>query len=156
MVGWYLSYLTSTITTINGLDKINYEDSEVPELTNNFLQHWLGTDAKLYTKAKDLIKQLKNTLKRSYDLAKTKVSNPIRLGARPKEPGYKSNAYPTVPTTLEEEVTPAPGRTENWVQESKFVNKTKSDLRKTMVSIEQLDLVYRMKQQDSLLITTKQ
>ena len=69
-------WLTSTIITINGLDKISYEDSEVPELTNNFLPHWLGTDAKLYTKAKDLIKQLKNTLKRSYDLAKPKVANP--------------------------------------------------------------------------------
>ena len=70
--------------------------------------------------AKDLIKQLKNTLKRSYNLAKPKVANPNRLGARPKESGYKSNAYPAIPTTLEEEVTPASGRTEKWVQEIKF------------------------------------
>ena len=104
-------WLKSTIIAINGLDKIRYKDSEVPELTNNFLQHWFGTNAKQYTKAKNLIKQLKNTLKRSYDLAKTKVANPSRLGARPKEPGYKSNAYPAVSTTLEEEVTPASGRT---------------------------------------------
>ena len=110
-------WLRSTIIAINRLDKISYKDSEVPELINNFLQHWIGTDVKLYTKAKNLIKQLKNTLKRSYDRAKTKVSNPTRLGARPKEPGYKSNSYPTGPTTLEEEVTSAPVRTENWVQE---------------------------------------
>ena len=80
-------WLRSTIITINGLDKINYEDSEYPELTNNFLQHWSGTDAQQYQMAKDLIKQLKNTLKRSYNLAKPKVANPNRLGARPKEPG---------------------------------------------------------------------
>ena len=43
------------------------------------------------------------------------------MGARPREPGYQSNAYPTVPTTLEEEVTPAPGKTEKWVQENKCV-----------------------------------
>ena len=71
-------WLRSTIMRISGLDKISYEDSEFPELTNNFLQHWLGTDAKQYTKAKNLIKQLKNTLKRSYDLAKTK---PHQIGS---------------------------------------------------------------------------
>ena len=42
------------------------------------------------------------------------------MGARPRKPGYKSNAYPTLPTTLEEEVTPASGRTETWVQENKY------------------------------------
>ena len=35
-----------------------------------------------------------------------------------------------MPTTLEEEVTPAPGGTESWVQETKFVNTTKSDPQK--------------------------
>ena len=45
-----------------GLDKVSYADSEFPKSTNNFLQHWLGTDAQLYKMAKDLIKQLKNTL----------------------------------------------------------------------------------------------
>ena len=106
-----------TVTdVINGLAKIRYKDSEVPELTNSFLQHWLEADIRLLKQAGDLMKQLKNTLKRSYDLAKEKALNPIRLGARPREPGYKSNAYPTVPTTLEEEVTSVPGRTENWVR----------------------------------------
>ena len=75
-------WLRSTIMRISGLDKISSEDSEFPELTNNFLQHWLGTDAKQYQMAKDLIKQLKNTLKVSYDLAKPKVANPNRLVAR--------------------------------------------------------------------------
>ena len=82
-------------------------------------------DIKLSDKAENLIKQLKNPIKRSYALAKTKALNPIRLGARPKEPGYRSNAYPSVPTTLEEEVTPTPGRTEN-----KFVDTRKGDPQK--------------------------
>ena len=59
-------------------------------------------------------------MKRSYALTKSKVANPNGLGARPREPGYQSNAYPTVPTTLEEEVEPAPGRTE---QERNYVPK---------------------------------
>ena len=57
-------WLRSTIMRISGLDKISYADSEIPELSNNFIQHWLGTDAQQLKMAKDLIKQLKNTRKR--------------------------------------------------------------------------------------------
>ena len=60
-------------------------------------------------------------MKRSNTLTKSNIANPKGLGARHREPGYQSNAYPTVPTTQEEEVTPAPCRTEKWVQENKCV-----------------------------------
>ena len=113
-------YLKSTITKISDLAKEEYNDSDVPELTNSFLQHWLEADASLVIQARELMKQLKNTLKRSYNLAKDKALNPIRLGARPEEPGYRSNAYPSVPTTLEEEVSLTPGNPEN-----KFVDTRK-------------------------------
>ena len=88
----------------------------------------MEADPSLAEKAENLIKQLKNTIKRSYAPAKMKELNLIRLGARPKEPGYRSNAYPSVPTTLEEEVTPTPGRTEN-----KFVDTKKGDPQKNHV-----------------------
>ena len=55
-------------------------------------------------------------MKRFNTLTKSKVANSKGLGARPREPGYQPNAYPTVPKTQEEEVTPATGRTEKWVQ----------------------------------------
>ena len=73
----------------------------------------MEADLDLADKADNLIKQLKDTINRSYSLAITREKNPTRLGARPKEPGNKSNAYPTVPTTLEEEVAPAPDRTQD-------------------------------------------
>ena len=53
--------------------------------------------------------------------------------ARPKEcpePGNKSNAYPTMPTTLEEEVAPAPDRTQDCVHENKFEDSRKEDLQR--------------------------
>ena len=59
---------------------------------------------------------MKNTMKRFNTLTKSKVANSKGLGARPREPGYQPNAYPTVSKTQEEEVTPATGRTEKWVQ----------------------------------------
>ena len=67
------------------------------------------------------MKQMKNEMKRSYTLTKTQTANPKGLGARPKNPGHSSNAYPTLPTTLEETVASGPGRTEKWVQENKHV-----------------------------------
>ena len=48
-----------TVTdVINGLAKIRYKDSEVPELTNSFLQHWLEADIKLSDMAGDLTLRL--------------------------------------------------------------------------------------------------
>ena len=58
-------------------------------------------------------------MKRSYTLTKTQVANPKGLGAKPRKTGYSSNAYPTLPTTLEETVATGPSRTEKWVQENK-------------------------------------
>ena len=58
------------------------------------------------------MKHMKNEIKRSYTLTKTQAANPKGLGARPRKPGHSSNAYPTLPTTLEETVASEPGRTE--------------------------------------------
>ena len=52
-------YLKSTIIAIKGLAKDTNRDSEVPELTNSFLQHWLEADTKLLKQAGDLMKKLK-------------------------------------------------------------------------------------------------
>ena len=93
-------------------------------------------DLDLADKAENLISQLEDTIKRSYVLAKAREVNPTWLVARPKEcpePGNKSNAYPTVPTALEEEVTPTPDRTQDWVQESKFEDSRKEDLQRDYV-----------------------
>ena len=125
--------LKSTNAKINELVSTRYRDSEEPELTNSFFYHWLEADLDLADKADNLIKQLKDTIKRSYSNAKTREINPTRLGARPKEPGNKSNAYPTVPTTLEEEVAPTPDRTQDRVQESKFEDSRKEDLQRDYV-----------------------
>ena len=38
-----------------------------------------------------------------------------------------------MPTTLEEEAAPAPDRTQNWVQESKFEDSRKEDLQRYYV-----------------------
>ena len=57
-------------------------------------------------------------MKKSYDPARSKATNPNNLGARPK-----TKAYPTIPTTLKEEATPTVGRAENWVQENEFEHK---------------------------------
>ena len=106
-------WLKSTAKKIGDLD---------PD-SSDFLEHWLGKDAYPFQMAIDLLKQMKNTMKRSYALAKTQLANPKRLGARPRKPGYQSNAYPTVPTTLEEAVTPTPGGADKWMQENKYAPK---------------------------------
>ena len=93
----------------------------------------MEADLNLADKAEDLISQLEDTIKRSYVLAKAREANPTWLGARPKErpePGNKSNTYSTVPTTLEEEAAPAPDRTQDWDQESKFEDLRKEDFQR--------------------------
>ena len=60
----------------------------------SFFYHWLEADLNLADKAEDLINQLKDTIKRSYILAKTREATPTGLGARPNEhpgPGNESN-----------------------------------------------------------------
>ena len=62
---------------------------------------------------------MKNEMKRYYTLTKTQAANPRGLGAKARKNGHSSNAYPTLPTTLEETVASEPGRTEKWEQENK-------------------------------------
>ena len=69
--------------------------------------------------AEDLMKHMKNEMKRSYTLTKTQAANPKGLGAKPRKTGYSASVYPTLPTTLEETVASVPNRTETWVQETK-------------------------------------
>ena len=69
--------------------------------------------------AKEFVKQVKNQMKLFYTLTKTQAANPKGLGVKPRKPGYSTNVYPALPTTLEETVASVPGRTEKWVQENK-------------------------------------
>ena len=90
------------------------------ELNNHeFLRYWLGEDARVLQMAKEFIKQVKNEMKRSYTLTKTKAANPKGLGVKPKKPGYSASAYPALPATLEETAESGPSRTETWVQKAK-------------------------------------
>ena len=59
-------WLKSTIKKISELEN----NSDVDPESSEFLAHWLGTDAQPIQIAKDLIKQMKNTMKRSYTLSK--------------------------------------------------------------------------------------
>ena len=52
-------------------------------------------------------------MKRSYTLTKTQAANPRGLGAKARNKRESSNAYPTLPITLEETVVSGTGRTEN-------------------------------------------
>ena len=49
-------WLKSTIKKISELEKKSYVDSESSEFSDDFLEHWLGTDARPFKMAKDLIK----------------------------------------------------------------------------------------------------
>ena len=104
--------LEQASTKIDELLDTKYIDAKVPTDMNSFFYHWLEADLDLADKAEDLIRQLEDTIKRSYVLALTKISDPTRLGARPKD-NYIANQkmYPT----LEEEAAPAPERTKDWV-----------------------------------------
>ena len=104
--------LKKASTKIDELLNTKYKDEEVPADTNSFFYHWLEDDLNFADKAEGLVRQLEDTIKRSYVLAITKISDPTRLGARPK-------VYPT----LEEEAAPAPERTQDWVHVSKFEEK---------------------------------
>ena len=95
----------------------------------------MAADLVFADKAEDLIRQLKDIIKRSYVLAITKISDPNRLGARPKErpePGYDSGMYPDL-QTLEEVAETTPDRTHTWVHESKFEDSRKEDLQRDCI-----------------------
>ena len=95
--------MKSTAKKIGELERNNYE----------FLKYWLEVDARVLKVATDLMKHMKNEMKRSYTLTKTQAANPRGLGAKARNKRESSNAYPTLPITLEETVVSGTGRTEN-------------------------------------------
>ena len=115
--------LKKTSTLITELLSIKYKDEEIPAGTNSFFCHWFEDDLNFADRAEGLVKQLEDTIKRSYDLAITKLSDPTNLGARPKDT-YIASHQPS----LEEEAAPAPERTKDWVHMSKFEDSRKEDL----------------------------
>ena len=123
--------LKKTSTNIDELLNKKYKDKEVPADTNSFFYHWFEDDLNFADKAEGLVRQLEDTIKRSYDLAITKVSDPTSLGARPKDTYIASHQkmYPT----LEEEAAPAPERTRDWVHVSEFEDSRKKDLQQDYI-----------------------
>ena len=150
--------LKITSKLITNFLNLKYKDENVPDTTNNFFYHWLEDDLTFADRAEDLVRELQDTIKRSYALALAKVLDPSSLGARPKDTYiYKNQTkqihnaglnqssdtaqetrsrqaetsashqkiYPQCP--LEEEAAPAPERTVDWVNVSKFEDSWKED-----------------------------
>ena len=101
--------MKSTAKKIGELERNNYE----------FLKYWLEVDARVLKVATDLMKHMKNEMKRSYTLTKAQTENPKVLGARPRETENPARAYPSLPPDLEETSGTRPNRTVTWVQDTK-------------------------------------
>ena len=82
--------------------------------SHEFLEYWIGEDARIFDNATEFFKQVKNGMKRSYTLTKTQAKNPRGLGVRPRETGKSARAYPSLPTTLEETVGTGSNMTVTW------------------------------------------
>ena len=102
--------LKKASTKTDKLLDTKYKDEEVPADTNSFFYHWLEEELDFADKAEGLVRRLEDTIERSYVRAISKVSDPTRLGARPKD---KFIARQKVYPTLEEEAAPAPNRTQD-------------------------------------------
>ena len=54
-------------------------------MKNNFFYHWFENELEFADKAESLVRELEDTMKRSLTLAVKKLSDPVNLGARPKD-----------------------------------------------------------------------
>ena len=89
--------LKITSKLITNFLNLNYKDENVSDTTNNFFYHWLEDDLTFADKAEDLVRELQDTIKRSYALALAKVSDPSSLGARPKDTYIYKNQTKQIP-----------------------------------------------------------
>ena len=87
--------------------------------SHEFLEYWIGEDARIFDNATEFFKKVKNGMKRSYTLTKTQAANPRGFGVRSKKPEQSAKAYPSLPATLEETVEPGSNRTVTWIQDTK-------------------------------------
>ena len=90
-------WLKITSNLITKFLNIKYKDEDVPDTTNNFFYHWLEDDFTFADRAEDLVRELQDTMKRSYDLALAKVSDPSSLRARPKDTYIYKNQTKQMP-----------------------------------------------------------